>query len=351
MPTWLIFRLTTKASSKSCNLQNTGPIDPKVRGAFLCLLLSGTLQAAPFLTQDQNPFSLINGQPQPVPARLPATGEAQWSLSLDITNTLNIENGSQESILLDYEAYVMRYGVLYGLADNWALMLDIPLIDRGGGFLDNYIDRWHRAFNLQEADRPNVGHDRFQITYENNGTTEYDIGTSAEGLGDIQIGLGHRFHQNTSTTAGIWLVADLPTGDRDRLTGNDALDISALVTGAYRINARWDTDANLGLLFPGSHQFGALESKDAVLFGHAGVSWAPHPLFDLRIQFGGHTQYYSGSNLRPLSSALNIVFGGTLHLGKCSDLDLAVSEDIRVGVTPDVSFLFSWRSRVGDCPG
>lgn len=308
----------------------------------------GTL-AEPFQSQDQNPFSLINGQPQPLSANLPAAGGSQWSLGLDITNTLNAETSAVDSILLDYESYLVRFAYLYGLTQNWALMLDIPLVERGSGFLDNTIDNWHRAFGLPRAERPKVADNQFRITYINNGVTEYDIATSTEGLGDIQLGLGNQLHKSSEASAAIWLVADLPSGDRNRLTGNDALDLSLLLAGSYQLSPGWNADTNLGIVFPGNHQFGALKSEDSVIFGHAGLQWSAHPLFDLRLQFGGHAQYYSGSDLKPLGKAFNIIFGGTLHLDKCSDLDLAVSEDIAVGTTPDVSFLFSWRHKTGDC--
>lgn len=318
-------------------------------GAFLCLLFFSTTSASPFLTQDQNPFSLIHGQPQPVPAILPATGSTQWSLGLDITNTLNFEATPQESLLLDFESYNLRLRFLYGLKDNWALLLDIPLIDRGGGFLDGSIDTWHRAFGLPQASRPNVADGKFQITYINNGVTEYDIRTSAEGLGGIQIGLGHQLLHDPATAIGIWLVADLPTGDINRLTGNGALDISLLLTGSYRFHPEWITDANLGVLHPGENRLGTLTVEDNIIFGYAGVQWSPYSLFDLRIQFGGHTQYYANSQLQLLGESYNIVFGGTVHVSACSDLDIAVSEDIKAGTTPDVSFLFTWRSKMGDC--
>ncbi|MCW8830912.1 MAG: DUF3187 family protein, partial [Gammaproteobacteria bacterium] len=91
-----------------------------------------------------------------------------------------------------------------------------------------------------------------------------------------------------------------------------------------------------------------LAVEDQVMFAHAGIHWQAHETFDLRIQFDGHSRFYSDSRLKLLGSAYNIVFGGRIHVGDCSEFDLAVSEDIQVGATPDVSFLFSWQSRF-DC--
>jgi len=320
--------------------------------AFLCLsifLSTATSNAAqPFLTQDQNPFSLIHGQPQPVAAQLPETGSSQWSLSLDISNTLNTESNSTENLFVDYEAYNLRFALLHSLDENWALKVDIPLIYYGEGFLDNTIDSWHDFFGLPRADRPNVADNQFQILYEQNGQTLIDLNTAESGLGDIQLALGRNIIQQQYSTLSLWASIDLPTGDQSSLTGNDSSDLSLWLAGDYRFHPGWSVDTNIGILFPGESQISKLAVEDQVIFAYAGIQWQAHEIFDLRIQFNGHSSFYSDSQLKLLGAAHNIVFGGSIHVSNCSDFDIAVSEDIQVGATPDVSFLFNWKSRF-DC--
>jgi hypothetical protein len=55
----------------------------------------------PFATRDQNILNLIHGQALPTNAALLDEKETQWSSSLAITNTLNVESSSDESIFLD----------------------------------------------------------------------------------------------------------------------------------------------------------------------------------------------------------------------------------------------------------
>jgi hypothetical protein len=326
----------------------------KATGAFLCLIVLSLTpltraSASPFLTQDQNPFSLIHGQPQPTSAVLPDKGVFVWSLSLDITNTLNVNNNNQESLFMDFESYHLRFNFLYGLSENWALRIDAPFIYYSGGFLDSTVDNWHDIFGLPQSNRPKVINNQFRIFYSRNGTPVIDLTSPTSGLGDIQIGIGKKLHHDQQSALSLWSSIDIPTGDKSDLTGNDASDVSFWLATQYKLNPEWSTDANLGILFPGESNLGTLAVENNIWFGHAAIQWQPLPAFDLRVQFGGHTQFYSNSQLRPLGSAYNIVIGGTVHVSACSDFDIAVSEDIKIEATPDVSFLFSWKSKMGDC--
>ena len=266
-------------------------------------------------------------------------------MTLDIANTLNGETNSTEKLLIDFESYNLRLTWLYALNEEWALKIDIPLIHYGGGFLDNTIDSWHDFFHLPRASRPQVKDNQFQIFYERNGQPLINISTSNGSLGDIQTALGKSIIDKEGAALSLWLAADLPTGESSSLIGNDSSDLSIWLAGEYQLAPAWQTDINLGVLFPGQNQLTALEVTDHVYFAYAGIEWQVHELIDLRIQLNGHSSFYSNSQLTFLGSAYSMVFGGRIHVTDCSDMDLAFSEDVQVGATPDVSFLLTWRSR------
>ena len=305
-------------------------------------------EAQPFLTQDQNPFSLVHGLPQAVSAQLPEANTAQWSLTLDVTNTLNSESSSTETLFMDFESYNLRFTWLHGLNKNWALKVDIPLIYYGGGFLDNSIDNWHEFFHFPRADRPNVTNDQFQILYELNAQTLINFNASQSSLADAQIALGRTIFNQQDSALSLWISADLPTGDPANLSGNDSIDLSLWLAGEYHYKPKWSVDANLGILLPGENQPYSMAIEDQVFFAYAGIEWQAHKIFDIRMQLNAHSQFYSNSQLLLLGPSYNLVFGGRIHVNKCSDIDLAFSEDIQVGTTPDISFLLSWKSNI-DC--
>lgn len=250
---------------------------------------------------------------------------------------------------MDFESYHLNLELIYGIEKNWALSLNIPYIYYGGGFLDGPVESWHNIFRLPKGNRSNVTDDQFRIFYSRNGAPVINLNASNGGPGDIRLGAGRKIIHTAQVALSVWASIDLPTGDARKLTGNDASDLALWLATSYHFHPEWVTDANLGVLHPGKNQLGTLTVEDNIVFGYAGVQWAPYSLFDLRIQFGGHTQYYADSQLQLLGESYNIVFGGTIHISACSDLDIAVSEDIKAETTTDVSFLITWKSKTGDC--
>jgi hypothetical protein len=334
------------------------PISPIGCGAFLLptiyfavfsVISATNCHAGPFLTRDQNPFTLVYGQPLPTPARLPQAEAFKYALSLDISNTLNAETSSNESLYVDFEAYNLTLGGIYGLNERWALKLDIPFIYRGGGVFDHAIDEWHKLFNLPRASRPDVEDDQFRLFYSNNSATSIDLNSSQAGIGDVQLGIGHSLHQTSKHALSIWASIDVPVGDADKLTGNDDLDYSLWLAGSSNVGELSIIDTNMGVVLPGDSVLTGLETEDLVFFGHAGAHIALNPTFALKLQLAGHSGYYKDTDLDFLGSAVILIFGGSINTGKCSAIDIGFSEDIKVGASPDASLLISWKSQLNGC--
>ncbi len=334
------------------------PLGPNAIGAFLLpaifFAVFSTIpatgsHAGPFLTKDQNPFTLVYGQPLPTPARLPQAEEFNYALSLEITNTLNVESAANESLYADFEAYNLTPGGIYGLSKRWALKLDIPFIYRSGGVFDHAIDEWHKLFSLPRANRPDVENDQFRLFYSNNGTTSIDLNTSQSGIADVQLGLGRSLYQTSQHALSVWASIDVPVGDTNKLTGNEDLDYSFWLAGSSKLGERSVFDTNFGVVLPGDSVLTGLETENHVLFGHAGAHIALNPTFALKLQLAGHSGYYQDTALNFLGSALIVVFGGSINTGRCSAIDIGFSEDIKAGASPDIGLLISWKSQFNGC--
>jgi hypothetical protein len=289
---------------------------------------------------------MVYGQPMPTPARLPQAEKFSYATSLDITNTLNAESDAGESLYVDYEAYNLTLGGIYGLNQRWALKLDIPFIHRSGGVFDHAIDEWHKLFSLPRSSRPAVEDDQFNLFYSNNGATGIDTSTSQAGIADAQLGLGHSLVQTPEHALSLWAAIDLPVGDANKLTGNDDLDYSFWLAGSSKFGALSILDTNIGIVLPGDSVLTGLETEDLVFFGHAGAHIALNATFALKLQLAGHSGYYKDTDLDFLGSAAILVFGGSVNTGRCSAIDVGFSEDIKAGASPDIGLLISWKSRL-----
>lgn len=334
------------------------PIGPKATGAFLlCSIffadVSVTAAAGahpgPFLSRDQNPFTLVYGQPLPISARLPRPEAFKYAALLDITNTLNAETTFNESLYVDFEAYNLTLRGIYGLSEHWALKLDVPFIYRGGGVFDHAIDEWHKLYDLPNGGRPVVEDDQIRLYYSNNAFTNINIDTSQSGIADSQLGLGRSLLQTPAHALSIWAAIDLPVGDADKLTGNGDLDYSLWLAGSSNVGELSMIYTNLGVVLPGDSVLTSLETEDLVVFGHAGAQIALNPTFALKLQLAGHSGYYKDTDLEFLGSTVILVFGGSINTGRCSVIDIGFSEDIKAGSSPDAGLLLSWKSQFSGC--
>ena len=73
------------------------------------------------------------------------------------------------------------------------------------------------------------------------------------------------------------------------------------------------------------------------------LGWLITENVNLKLQLQGHTSYYDQSQLKILGDTYFLTIGGAITINQCNQLDIAVSEDIKVSASPDASFLISWR--------
>ena len=297
----------------------------------------------PFETRDQNLFNLIHGQALPTNAHLIKKSQKLWSASLVITNALNIESQSNEAIYLDYEAYRFNLSYQYGLNKNWNLKLDVPLIYQSGGIFDFAVDNWHEFFSLPRANRPFVEHDQHNVQYSYQTQTLLDFNEASTTLGDIQIAVARSIIENSHTTMSLWSSLKLPTGDEDKLSGSGATDFSAWLALNQQLTNNWLMNINAGAVVLGNKHYKNIPLAQHALYGHVMLGWLITENVNLKLQLQGHTSYYDQSQLKILGDTYFLTIGGAITINQCNQLDIAVSEDIKVDASPDASFLISWR--------
>jgi hypothetical protein len=317
-------------------------------GAFLLPGFNHLAHADFFQTRNQSPFTLFQGQPLPLSAE--RVGDS-WQIqqSLDIANTLNLQSDAQQSLFADFESYNFNTRLTRSLDDNWSLVLDIPIIRRGGGMFDNAIDNWHKAFGLPRADRPNVANNQFAINYSQNGVTLVQLSQASTELGDISASLGYHLQQSSDVRLAIWLSAELPAGNSKQLTGNEQTDFSFTLAAGLTPSPAWQLDLNLGVVIPGGDLIAASPTADSVLYSYLAAGWQLLDWLQLRLQLESHQSYFENDSLALMGKANVLVFGGVIRIDRCNQLDIGVSEDIDVGASPDISLLVSWRYRGASC--
>lgn len=289
----------------------------------------------PFAVRDQNPLLAGFGLPVAMPSRI----GVQWAASLDISwgSTALTQEVGEEAILLDAETREARVTLQGPISDRFAWQLQLPYRYTGGGNLDSFIDSWHDFFGLAEGARPLLPRDQTNIVYARSGARQPDMRSSASGLADIQVALGYSILDSADTSVMSWLAVELPTGDEYELTGNEATDVSLLLSAQYELGERWLAFGQVAGSWLGETDLLPLEQHDVVWSAMAGMSVRVWGGLSLKAQLDAHTAAYD-SNLDILNEAMVLTVGGHLRF-PFGRLDFGVSEDLAVEHSPDVVFV------------
>jgi hypothetical protein len=309
--------------------------------AFAALCAAEAAQADPFAVRDQNP--LIRGVYLPLsrPA-VPAERSSRQDLTLTFSNTTNVDRDRHEDLLVDGETTELRWSVNWSLAPRWQLQASMPLVHYEGGHLDSMIDEWHRFLGLPRGDRPARPKDRLDFYYGQAGSS-VDVTSAYTGLGDAAIELGYTMLASDQSTLNLWMGAELPIGERSALTGNGSLDAAIWVSGARQLAERWQLDATLGITRPGSVEPLPLAARDVVPFATLALSWQARPAYGFTLQIDAHGSCVEDSDMEFLGTAALLTLGGHMFFGSGWRFELAMTEDLRPGASPDIAFYLGLR--------
>ena len=301
----------------------------------------GTTAAAEEQTSDaiplrnHNPFLQIFG----LPAFQTATLGSDISLGYDITNDADDKLLPNETLIIDSESQVLNLAMRRRLWERAELRLDVPWVRHSGGFLDGTIKDWHSVLGLSNSARE-VPNDQFELLYERDGTTYFDLSSPTSGIGDVRLSAAYAWPAVT-LRAGV----KLPTGDAASLTGSGAADFSLAAyfdRGTQLLQRDLEYSTFAGLLVLGDGDVLPEFQRSTVAFGGLALRWHASERIALTTQW-----YMQGSYF---DIDIDEIGGTTLQLGVGADyrfdralLRLAIAEDIIGSAAPDFALHLSVR--------
>lgn len=323
------------------------PARSRSRGVFygLCFLFSCQIAQAqpaePFATHDQNPLVAVYGLPSPVNARLLATGDSRWLTSLNITNTLNVDHSASRELIVDAETKQLNLVYEYGFRQDWLLRLQFSASHHNAGYFDSWIYDFHDLLGFKQGYRTLIPDDQFRIYVSDNGNPLLDLQTAQTGLGDTQVQLGRQITADTTSASSLWLSLKLPTGDSARLTGSGHADFALWLAMQQQFGDSIWLHGQLGGLYMSDTDILPTLHKQTAGLGNLGLNYAWSDSLQLKAQLDMHSPLYN-SQLHFLDTAIQLTFGGTKAISKKHTIDVAMSEDIQTGTSPDVTLNITW---------
>jgi Protein of unknown function (DUF3187) len=309
------------------------------------LVLAAPAGAQMLPVRDQNP--LTRAAYLPLPAALDAATDGRFAFAAGVqwSNTLNLRETASERMVVDEETVEADLTLSRGVG-AWQLRATLPLIHRGAGVLDSFIEGWHSFFGLPQGDRPSRPRNLYQISYQRTALAPVEA-PSGSALGDLALEAGRTLAAAPSGRLEGWAGIEVPTGSRTHLTGNGALDAAAWLAGESRLARDWSLAGRAGLSCVGGAATAGLPFERALGFATATLGWAASERLAAVVQLDAHSAIARGSGIDFLGSAVALTVGGRYRLQSGAVFEAGVVEDIEVDHSPDVTFQLAMRWPAG----
>jgi len=192
------------------------------------------------------------------PSRAVALPEGEFFVSADnsYSNLLELGRGPSVSYRFDMEILKTDLRANYGLGSNMEAGLNLEFFHFDGGFLDPFIQSYHKFFGFPNGGREHVKNNQFNYFVNKNGSTIYRVPEEAFGVGDLTLNFKHNFIDETDLMPAVaWqFYYKIPTGKPSRGTGSGNIDVG-LAAIFEKSFGRWHTFLNAGYFLYGGQKY------------------------------------------------------------------------------------------------
>lgn len=180
----------------------------------------------PLSTRNQNPVYQQFLQLSPRRAESIPEGTLEFRIDSAYSNLFEQGVNGNNAIDLDMEPWRLTPTFAFGIKPGLEAGIAIPFVHMGGGFLDSFIQKFHRAFGFPNAGRERVPNGLYRYIVRSNGRQVMNYPSMTFGLGDISIYVKHQLTGEDSNWPAIAWFADLkfPTGQQSRGVGSGTPD-------------------------------------------------------------------------------------------------------------------------------
>ncbi len=188
------------------------------------------------------------------PRRAAVLEQGEWTLDARAAYASIEEAGSVGGTTAVFDGELARgsLALRYGLGEGTDVEVELGLLVTHRGFLDSFVEAWHRTFGLPGGGREQRPDDRHEMRLERGGEVLYELEEGRLGVGDVPIVLTRRIlggGPDELLLAGR-VGVELPVGSESRGFGNGEFDLGAGLV-AERSAGRWTLFGNADLVLPG----------------------------------------------------------------------------------------------------
>ena len=272
---------------------------------------------------------------------LVSRGLVSAAITTELASNSTDNQNLNEQLLFDGESYTTTAIITVGVSERLSIDARLPYIQHEGGQLDGLISDWHDLWGLPDGNRAARPEDVLQYSYTSSTGESVSLLTDDGGMGDVSIGAAWQLSSNFEVQSRVWF----PTGDAQRLTGNDGgkLYLGARHASYLQNNNKVSYSASAGVLWTSESELLANTVEDAVFLGRGAVRWQIMPSVAFKAQIDLHSAYYQSDFEEIGDFAHQLGLAASFSLTKNLELDVFFTEDTAVNSASDIVFGASLR--------
>lgn len=267
----------------------------------------------PLRYRNQHPLYLQMANMTPMPTTSLPSGDGAWSITPQYSNLFERAFDTTYDVRLDFEQLRTDIAFAQGLGHDFTAELQIPIHTTWRGFLDSFLNWYHRTLGVPNAGRNNFPDNDFvfRITDLTTAVPIYEVSPVGIGIGDVAVVLRQEVVPRRPGRLGLGWFGQLefPTGQASRGLGNNQLDYG-LGMLADIASARWYGFLNVGYFVNGGHPTIDQFLRHEYLSYALGAAFQLSRRLSLQAQLQGGTPQLAGISHRQWTDMpLDIVFG------------------------------------------
>lgn len=258
----------------------------------------------PFPQRFQNPLYLLFLNLRPMRATILPRGDwrLEWTNAYSNLFERAVNENTGTDLTLDMELWRTAFVFAYGFRDDLEFGGELPFLHFGGGFLDGFVQGFHKAFGFPNGGRDTTTNGVYNVNVQVGGVSLFRPGSQGFGWGDLELYAKREFRKETTYAPAVSgsFHLKLPTGIRAEALGSGAPDFG-FVTALEKSLNRFHLFANLGYFVLGGHR------ELTTLINPVDLTWMTAleinlygPYWTFVTQLMGDTSLFSGASVRTL---------------------------------------------------
>lgn len=267
-----------------------------------------------------------------------------FTAGFSYTSVYMAKQSADWNVLLDFEMAMLELQYRRVVGHDLELGIRVPVINFNRGFMDGFLNDFHKTFNLPDYSRGDRPRNEFAYGVRINGQMMIGGRSGGAGLGDIRLS-AKKMVLAGDPAVSVAVGLELPTGDAHKGYGNGSLDADLALMADKRLSATVMTYVNAGIIFPGDVRAERTIRLKESFYAGGGLEWLAAPGLGLMGQVMFQTSPYPKTGIGNIDRAgVLLAFGGRYTKARDS-IEVAMTEDLNTAGAPDFTVHVSYRRR------